>query len=503
MSTEQQQGEPPVFEDWGDEEGQTLEPEPESPQVIRSVPLRSVPPNPLAEAGPELTCDLSHTELAQVFIDRHGANWRYITALGKWLHFNGNYWETDDISRISHEVAQFLRTAADTWPVCRGLTAKSHREMKGMPMMGSVRQAIRENLQITAIIDQWDTDDYLLGTPTGTIDLRTGKLRTALPQDYITKQTAVSPQRGACPLWESFLQFLTCGDQKMYNYLKRAFGAALTGDRTDQVIVFLYGQGQNGKGTFLRMILEAMGSYATTAPSSTFMQQSNEGHPTEMADLLGKRVVIVDEVGPDDAWNERRIKQVTGGLPIKARYMARDFFSFMPKFFLMVAGNHSPAVRGVGKGMSRRLHKVPCNAKLADKDKDEALAQKMRAELPQILAWALEGHVMWQQDRLTQPESVREASDQYMSEQDHVADWIEERCKMAPNSRTARTLAYNDFKAWALKNSVDNSPTASRFYEEVENKGYGKVKIIGTRYIVGLELAQSADEPARDWRDPD
>src|SRR5262249_23686331 len=174
--------------------------------------------------------------------------------------------------------------------------------------------------------DKWNTDPYLLGTPGGTVDLRTGSLRTAVPREYITKLTAVAPAETAdCPLWLRFLNEATKDDPAMVRFLQQWGGYNLTGDIREHALAFLLGSGGNGKSTFLEVFMGILGDYAVTAAMDTFTSSKHERHPTDLALLAGGRMVTASETEEGRHWAESRIKQITGGDPITARFMRQDF----------------------------------------------------------------------------------------------------------------------------------------------------------------------------------
>src|SRR5262249_4428793 len=215
-----------------------------------------------------------------------------------------------------------------------------------------------------ASVDQWDADPWLLNTPAGTIDLRSGRMRAHAAGDYITQVTAVAPG-GECPLFRAMLQRIFAGDEALTLFVQRALGYALTGKLSKQALFFAYGSGGNGKGVLLNTIAGILAGYAAFAPMDTFTLAEGERHPTELAMLRGARFVVAQETEAGRRWNEPRIKALTGGDPITARTMRADFFTYRPRFKLFIAGNHKPTIGCVDEAIRRRLTLIPFDVTIA------------------------------------------------------------------------------------------------------------------------------------------
>ena len=299
-------------------------------------------------------------------------------------------------------------------------------------------------LAVTSAI--WDTDPFLLGTPAGVVNLRTGILRPAERTDYITRQTAVAPDFSADrPLWARFLDEATLGDKGLQRFLQQVAGYCLTGDVREHALFFVYGPGGNGKSVFVNVLAGLMGDYATTAAMDTFTASVTDKHPTDLAMLQGARMVSASETEEGRAWAESRIKQMTGGDTIRARFMRQDFFEYRPQFKLVIVGNHKPVLRNVDDAARRRFNIIPFIHKPPAPDRQ--LEEKLKAEWPAILAWAIEGAIDWQQNGLVRPAVVANATNEYFTEQDLVRQWIEECCETGGRNICDTTAAL--FASWS------------------------------------------------------
>jgi hypothetical protein len=190
------------------------------------------------------------------------------------------------------------------------------------------------------------------------VDLTTGNVRDHDPASLLTKITAVAPE-GDCPLWGDFLKRVTDDDTELQSFLQRMMGYCLTGSIDEHALFFLYGTGGNGKGVFLNAMTAIFGDYAKVAPADMFTVTQNERHPTDMAMLQGARLVTAQETEEGKFWAEAKIKALTGGDPITARFMRQDFFTYLPQFKLVIAGNHKPRLRNVDEAIRRRIDLVP------------------------------------------------------------------------------------------------------------------------------------------------
>lgn len=235
----------------------------------------------------------------------------------------------------------------------------------------------------------------------------------------------------------------------------------------------MYGPGGNGKTVFLNVLAGLMADYATTAAMDTFAASTSDRHPTDLAMLQGARMVSASETDEGRAWAESRIKQMTGGDPIRARFMRQDFFEYRPQFKLVIVGNHKPLLRNVDDAAKRRFNIIPFVHKPAVPDRQ--LEEKLRQEWPAILAWAIEGALDWQQNGLVRPDIVGNATNAYFSEQDSVRQWIEECCETGGPSVCDTTA--NLFASWsAYAQANGEKPGTTKWFSQVlQRQGYEPV----------------------------
>lgn len=358
---------------------------------------------------------VSEDAIAQQFTVENGATLKFDHDVGRWFRWDAACWRRDATDLALNYARELTRRLTDgKKSMCRSAVA------------AGVERFARADRSHAVTHDVWDADPFLLGTPGGTAELRTATMRDAVPDEHISKQTAVAPADGEPELWLRFLREAVNHDEAMVRFLQMWTGYCLTGDTREHALAFVYGPGGNGKSVYLNTITGIMGDYAVTSTMETFTASRNDRHSTELAMLRGARLVTASETEEGRAWAEARIKSLTGGDPISARFMRQDNFTFRPQFKLMIAGNHQPALRNVDDAMRRRFNIVPFVTKPAAPDRQ--LEEKLKAEWPQILAWAIEGCRMWLGEGLCRPTAVISATAQYFDDQDVFGQWFAERC---------------------------------------------------------------------------
>ena len=322
-----------------------------------------------------------------------------------------------------------------------------------------------------------------------TVDLKTGQTYAARREDYCTKIAACEPG-GECPLWWEFLERVTAGNGELESYLQRVVGYSLTGITSEHVLFFLYGTGANGKTVFINTIAGMMGDYAVTAPMEMFLASHSERHPTELAMLRGARLVTATETEDGRRWSEAKIKQLTGGDKIAARFMRQDFFEFAPQFKLLISGNHKPSLRSVDEAIRRRIHLIPFTVTIPPDQRDQQLTDKLKDEWPGILSWAIEGCLEWQRTGLAPPDIVRAATDDYLAEEDVFTRWLEDCTESASVWAFERKAdLFASWKAWAER-AGEFVGTQKRLTQTLEARGFepGREPGTGQRGLKGIRI---------------
>lgn len=330
-----------------------------------------------------------------------------------------------------------------------------------------------------------------------TIELRTGLAREPRREDYITKCANAEPG-GECPLWCDFLSQVTAGNQDLQAYLQRVAGYCMTGLTNEHVIFFIYGTGANGKSVFVNTLVGIWGDYAVTAPMETFVESKGDRHPTELAHLRGARLVVAQETEQGRHWAEAKIKSLTGGERIPARFMRGDFFEFTPQFKIMICGNHKPSLRGVDEAIRRRFHLIPFTVTIAPDKRDLGLANKLKAEWNGILQWAVDGCLEWQRIGLSPPAAVRDATAEYLTDEDSFSRWLDDCCVIGKWEWGIGDRLWKSWKEWAETNN-EWSSTRKAFAGMMKSKGFEPSKSQEVRGYKGINL-RPTDEGRADFR---
>lgn len=427
--------------------------------------------------------EFSEDALAARFTQRHEDHLRYVAAWGRWLQDDGTRWVQDETLHVFDRAREICRRASAE---CAMKPSTASR-IASAATVAAVERLVRADRRHAAVVDQWDSDPWLLNTPGGLVDLRTGGIGAHRRDAYCTKLTAVAPG-GACRLWDAFLDRVTGGDSELQAFLRRMVGYCLTADTREHALFFLYGTGANGKSVFLNTVMGILNDYAKSAAIETFIASPAEHHPTDLAGLQGARLVAATETEDGRRWAESKIKALTGGDKIAARFMRQDFFEFTPVFKLVIAGNHKPGLRSVDEAIRRRLHLVPFTVTIPAAERDLALSQKLRAEWGGILRWALAGCLEWQAGGLNPPDSVRDATEAYMAAEDGFGQWLDARCVRVPNAVGLVERLFADWKVWA-ESAEEYVGSLKRFSQTLEERGFKRARVSGVgRGFQGIGL---------------
>lgn len=422
----------------------------------------------------------SDEALALRFTGQHANDWKYVDKRGVWLCWTGQRWKPEETLHVIDLIRANCREAAI------GCEKREAGKIASAKTVRAVEQLARADRRHAASIDDWDADPWLLNTPDGTVELQSGHVREHSRSDFLTKIAAASPG-GDCPTWREFLYRVTDGNAELCSFLQRVAGYGLTGNTREHALFFCYGTGANGKSVFLNTLAGMAGDYHRTAPMEAFTATRNERHSTELAMLRGARLVTAIETEEGRHWAESRIKSLTGGDKVAARFMRQDYFEFIPQFKLLIAGNHKPSLRSVDEAIRRRLHLIPFTVTIPAEERDPDLSDKLKAEWPGIMAWAIEGALLWQERGLDPPKRVREATEDYLSEEDTFAAWLED-CTEENSAcwEQARDL-FQSWERWA-EASGEYVGSERAFSQTLLARGFKRARRRTGREYLGLQL---------------
>ncbi|MEM4730101.1 MAG: phage/plasmid primase, P4 family [Thermoplasmata archaeon] len=422
----------------------------------------------------------------------HGQDIRYTPERGGYATWNGKVWRWDDapLRRWAEDVAHELRaefpTAAE-----RVANAKTEDERrKAIEYERALRawarytestrgiDAMLKHLQVLVERpppDAWDAQHDLITCESGTIDLRTGEIRTPSRDDLVSKYIPLKfDTNSKCPRWLQFINEITSRPGEdgrliprpaLADYLRAAIGYTLTGRIAERVIFVLYGRGKNGKSLLLKVLEHMLGEYASTTLAHTFVSDDSETKH-ELARLCGVRFVSVNETSEGSALNEGIIKIVTGGDSVTGRELYRPAFVYTPRWKLFIATNNLPRIEGRDDAIWDRIRVLPFEVRFDGDREDKKLASKLADELTGIFSLAVADATRYYAHGLPPPPSeVMLATTDYRKKENIVQQFIDDEAVI--------TNAANDI--------VPVKEMAERFAEWQKELGYNKLR--GGRYL--------------------
>lgn len=436
-----------------------------------------------------LSIPITEIGLAAAFVDRYGHQWRHVTPQKRWRRWSGERWVLDETNAFRHQVRALCEEVAAAY----GASEADRRRIASLKTIQAVERLAAADPQVAITPPGFDADPMLLNTAGGVINLETGETHPSHPGLLMTRITGAAPG-GDCPVWRRFIVDITGGDPELAAYLQRVAGYCLTGSAEEHAFFFLYGHGANGKSVFVNAIAAALGDYVKAAPFATFAAAKYAGHPTDLAGLAGARLVSVAETERDRTWAESRLKEITGGDMIAARFMRGDFFEYRPTYKLLIVGNYRPRLTGLGEAMRRRLHLIPFDVTIPEEKRDPQLPHRLKQELGGILAWMIEGCAAWRENGLDPPEKVLAASAAYFSDEDVVGEWLDAHCELGPDLREETAKLYRSWSAFA---EAAGYPAGSQrtLAEELAARGFTKWRTGRARGWSGLALRRGGGSP--------
>lgn len=438
-------------------------------------------PAPSAPAPGRKTYSLDDTGNARRFRDLYGDKVRYNYTQGCWMIWTGQVWRRDETAAVKQMCDAMLDGMEKGLfgihdPQQAAALRKFIQKSRGSHAKDNLLKEAQHLTGIPATDNDFDKARGMFNVQNGVLKLRSAKLCDHERARLITRLAGASYNPDAtAPTWLRFLDDVTGGDKDLQNYLQCMVGYMLTGSTREQCIFFLYGDGSNGKSTFLEILAELLGTYAMNAQSDTITaRRSSDGPRTDIARLKGARLVTISEC-PADVWlDEAIVKQLTGGDVVTARYLYGREFEFRPEFKLIMATNYKPRIRGTDSGIWRRIRLVPFTQRIPEEKQDLQLPDKLRAELPGILNWALEGLCQWMQSSsggkrrgLPHCAAVDSATAEYRGEQDRLKQFLDDCTEAAPGYTIQAGLLYQVYRKWCEENGERYPLTGNKFGREI------------------------------------
>lgn len=434
------------------------------------------------------------------FVDTFEAELMYVAQYKRWFHWTGSHWAESLGQEVEaaramiqsmHTEARTLLAMGDTEGYKR-LTTHITKTAGKIPYMLGL--AAKDPI-MRASVDWLDNRKSWLNCRNSVIDLRDGSAMAPNPRDRLTRRTGSLYLPGAeAPKWQEFLSQVL-PDEAVRDYVQRLVGYSLLGDSNERLIVFLYGIGRNGKSVFVETIREVLGDYAVGTPVQTFLKKPNASGPSnDLARLRGARFIAASEFEEGAKVNTALLKQVTGDEKITARPMYGEYFDFPFEGTIWVSTNHMPFV-GAQQAVWDRIKTIPFVTRIADNMVDVRIKEKLLAEAPGILAWAIEGCQSYLAHGLDEPASISSGAMTQRAEQDLLSPFVAELCEVDANYTVPTTDLYQAYQWWAMRNG-EKVISHRTFSIRLSESGFDKGRNASSRYWSGLRLRSSVEVPS-------
>lgn len=442
--------------------------------------------------------DLGNAEFFKRFVN---GNLIYNYRNQIWYEWNGAKWKAcmngKEIQWAKRAVRGMLAYAATMQNAKKrkqyavwAMSSESERRIMSMMKLARSEPGIADSGE------EWDTDPFILGCPSGVLDLRTGNLMQPDKSIKLVSSIAIDPDDSAtCPQWEQFLQEIYLGDYELIGFIKRLLGYSLTGSIKEQCVFCLYGQGANGKSTLTDTVLSLFGQYGYAMPFSTIEYNNRPTISNDLAQLYGRRFVIASETQEGVRLNEGRLKSITGGDVVTARFMYKDLFSYKPQAKFILAFNHKPIITDDSEGAWRRIHLIQHKRVFKKHERDGDLPEKLLSERAGILNWMIEGCLEWQRDGLKVPQSVLDGTTEYREEMNPLQSFIDDDCILG-SYQVRVTDLWEAYLYWADANREKFKLSKRQFNNRLESMNLERRSIKNKKGQVekcwtGIGLAQN------------
>lgn len=447
----------------------------------------------IAKKEPAAKVHRSDTGNATMLVNEYGDTLRYDHKRKRWLRWGKHRWETNydgHISRLAQKIAKKRYTQAANIQ-----DLEERKRESGWAIASEQRAKIDGCVALVRIMEpvaddgtNWDRGIELLGTPNGVVDLRTGELRPGKADDRITMSTGVDFNPDAkCPRWEQFLTEIF-EEAELIDWLWRSLGYSIIGETVEQIFMVGYGEGSNGKSRFLEAIGNALGDYAYYTPFATFSLPAPSS-TNDLAALEHRRFVTSSETNIGTKLNIERIKAISGGDKMTARFLYQEYETYQPHLKLWLFVNHLPDVADDTIATWRRIRLIPFTKTFIRGAEDKHLGDKLKAEAEGILAWLVRGCLEWQNRGLVPvPECIRAATGEYRKETDTIISFIDDRCVKGKGKEIRARRFYFAYESWAtgivdkhkvLSETAFGRQMGKRFEKRSDRKGV---------YYLGIDL---------------
>lgn len=470
----------------------------------------SEPPQQSQSFAPEYGKSLSDIGNGERFATLYGDNVRYCKKWKKWLIWDDTRWAVDELGCIDqlakktvisiyNEISQIGGNSEAASAKREEIFTHAKRSESDSKINALLSRA-RSERNIPAKPEQFDKNRDLLCVENGILNLQTGELLPHNQSDFITKiAPVIYDTKAECPTFMRFIRRIMDGNEELITFIQRAAGYSLTGDVSERCMFILYGSGKNGKSTLVEVLSELLGNYSLRTPTETLMvKHGSTGVPNDVARLKGARFVSASETEEGQRLSESKIKDMTGGDTLTARYMHGEWFDFSAEFKIWLSTNHKPTIQGTDQAIWDRIRLIPFNVRIPEKEQNKHLLIQLKTELPGILNWAIQGCLAWRRDGLGMPAEVISAVSDYRCEMDIVGQFISECCIESAAVQVTSKALYTDYCEWCDKNG-ERSLSQNKFGRRIKERGFedgrnGKARFWRGIGLIDDRISNSGDE---------
>lgn len=445
-----------------------------------------------ANSDPTAPGILTDSRVSEYFSALFESCIRYWPASKKWLIYNGSRWSTEipggpypfirDMIRRFYKIGHAINADKERVAYLQNLL-----KLEGHQRQTTILSAVQYIPSIVIDSDSLDCNPMFLNVRNGTLDLLTGQLRPHNSKDFITKLIDIEYKPDSeCPEFIRFLNRILSGNHHFISYIQRFFGYCLTGRTDEQVMLFLYGEGANGKTTLANVIEALLGDLAITAGADLLMYRDNRNASNDWAALRGARLVKVSEFDDGERISEAQLKTATGNDRISCRFLYGEHFTYIPTYKILLLGNHKPRILGRDYGIWRRIHLLPFRIMIPKDERDPNLFSRLLEEMPGILAWAVKGCLAWQEVGLAPPDEVQQEIEQYRKSEDVFMQWLDDCCNTGCEFQASASSLFDSF----VKFTNWRHMTPQKFGRLLAAQGFIKVKS-GIIFWRGVKLSET------------
>lgn len=476
-----------------------------NPPEVRTFEPWKTPHNPLIPKGDN--AKLTHDDAALLFAEKGADLFKYVPERASWYVWNGHVWVLDKTGENVEFMKMNIRGMVDNVEREWNSVSEEVRKEKKMkkpataaalnyPFLSGSLKAVATDARVSVPLEAFDANPYELNTPAGVVNLTTGAIREPSSGELVMRTTNVAPAKMDTPLFDNFISQTFAGDEELSTYVQRMLGAALIASQDEQVFMYLHGSGGNGKGTLLTIVQDLIGigesGYSISVESSMLVDSKYEAHPTEIAQLMGARMVVTSEVPSGAKFDAAKLKKIVGGEYLSGRFMRGDFFSFKPTHTLFVMANDRLTVQHEDRAFWRRLREIPFLFTPVKGEVIKGLAEKLvQEEGPGILQWIIEGAVDYINEGYWIPESVIKANEEYRDAQDTIKYFLNDFCEYQEGTFAAGSeVRFQYERACKQMNATPLSVSAMK--AALEANGYKHHRTSSMRGYKDLLLVRGA-----------